>query len=215
MLGLAQNPARGTCFWSLNTECVARRVLTEKARPCTDLNLFNSIFTFSLFFYSSVGFGWEFCRTVIIMQSALCFVIRMRLVIRQSKLPACLAEVEIEVQLAHESTLAFLPQDWWNRQIKWIKSVSVGSYQYKNQVNGEFFAYLWVILLYFSLESRLIPTVLELGQVRLFWKLIRSRTLQLSHSWEYFPSSLALNSNIWRLNVDFRQKWYILWSQCS
>ena len=38
-----------------------------------------------------------------------------------------------------------------------------------------FFAYLWVILLYFSLESRLIPAVLELGQVRLFWKLIISR----------------------------------------
>ena len=28
--------------------------------------------------------------------------------------------------------------------------------------------YLWVILLYSSLESRLIPAVLE-GQVRLFW----------------------------------------------
>ena len=40
----------------------------------------------------------------------------------------------------------------------------MGSYRYKNQVNGEFFAYLWVILLYFSLESRLIPA-LELGQV--------------------------------------------------
>ena len=38
-----------------------------------------------------------------------------------------------------------------------------------------FFAYLWMILLYFSLESRLIPAVLELGQVRLFWKLIISR----------------------------------------
>ena len=29
----------------------------------------------------------------------------------------------------------------------------------------EFFAYLWVILLYFSLESRMIPAVVELGQV--------------------------------------------------
>ena len=29
-------------------------------------------------------------------------------------------------------------------------------------------AYLWIILLYSSLESRLIPAVLE-GQVRLFW----------------------------------------------
>ena len=47
----------------------------------------------------------------------------------------------------------------------------MGRFQYKNQVNGESFAYLWVSLLYFSLESRLIPAVMELGQVRLFWKL--------------------------------------------
>ena len=36
-------------------------------------------------------------------------------------------------------SLAFMPQDWWIWQIIWMKSVSVGSYQYKNQVNGEFF----------------------------------------------------------------------------
>ena len=66
----------------------------------------------------------------------------------------------------------------------------MGSYQYKNQVNGEFFAYLWVILLYFRLESRLIPAVLELDQVRLFWKLIRSRIWQLSN---------------WSLRVFFKQ----------
>ena len=93
--------------------------------------------------------------------------------------------------------LAFMPQDWWNWQIKWMKSVSVGSFQYKNHVNGEFFAYLWVILLYFSLEPRLDSSMLELGQVKLFWKIIKSRIWQLSHScqtgvWEYFPSSLAL-----------------------
>ena len=44
-------------------------------------------------------------------------------------------------------------------------------FQHKNQVNGETLAYLWVILLYSSLESsRLIPAVFE-GQVRLrlFW----------------------------------------------
>ena len=33
LLGLAENPARGTGFWSQNTEGVARGVLTEKARP--------------------------------------------------------------------------------------------------------------------------------------------------------------------------------------
>ena len=49
----------------------------------------------------------------------------------------------------------------------------MGSFEYKNQLNGEFVAYLWVILRYFSIESRLIPAVLELGQVGLFWKLIR------------------------------------------
>ena len=89
--------------------------------------------------------------------------------------------------------LAFMPRGWWNWR---IKSVSMWSYQYENQVNGEFFAYLWVILLYFSLESRLIPAMLELGKVRLFWKLIRLRIWKPSHSgqtgvWEYFPSSLA------------------------
>ena len=124
----------------------------------------------------------------------LSIVIRMRLVIRQSKLPACLAEV----QLAHDkNTVSFMPQDWWNWQIKWMQSVSMGSFQYQSQMNGEFFAYLWVILLHFSLESRLIPAVLDLGQVTLFWKLIRSRIRQLSHScqtgvWKYFPSSLAM-----------------------
>ena len=33
VLGLTENPARGTGFWSQNTEGVARGVLTEKARP--------------------------------------------------------------------------------------------------------------------------------------------------------------------------------------
>ena len=32
VLGLAENPARGTAPWSQNTEGVARGVLTEKAR---------------------------------------------------------------------------------------------------------------------------------------------------------------------------------------
>ena len=49
-----------------------------------------------------------------------------------------------------------------------MKSNSIGSFQHKNQVNGETLAYLWVIWLYSSLESKLIPAVWE-GQVRLFW----------------------------------------------
>ena len=85
--------------------------------------------------------------------------------------------------------------DWWNWQIKWMKCVSLRSCQYKNRVNGESFAYLWVILLYFSLESRLIPAVLELGQVGLFWKLIRSRIWQVSHSFKYEDGILILGKN--------------------
>ena len=44
---------------------------------------------------------------------------------------------------------------------KWMKYVSIGNFQHKNQVNGDTLAYLCVILLYSSLESRLIPAVLE------------------------------------------------------
>ena len=95
-------------------------------------------------------------------------------------------------------SLAFMPQDRWNWQIKWMKSVSMERYQYKNQANGEFFAYLLVILPYFSLDSKLVPAVL-------FWKLIRSRIWQLSHScqtgvWEYFPGSLALKQ--WNMKME-------------
>ena len=74
----------------------------------------------------------------------------------------------------------------------------MGSLKYKKQENGEFFAYLWVTLLYCISAKNvdLIPAVLELGQVSLFWKSIRSRIWQMSHScetgvWEYFPSSLV------------------------
>ena len=52
-----------------------------------------------------------------------------------------------------------------------MKSDSMGSFQHKNQENGDTLAYLWVIWLYSSLESRLILAVLE-GQVRLFWNWI-------------------------------------------
>ena len=123
-------------------------------------------------------------------------VTRIRLVIRQSKLPACLAEV----QLVHQNTLWHLCHRLVKLTDKWMKSVSMGSFQYKNQVIGESFAYLWVILLYFSLGSRL-----DSSSVRLFWKLIRWRIWQLSHScqtgiWEYFLSSLALKK--WHMKME-------------
>ena len=68
----------------------------------------------------------------------LSIVIKMRLVIRQSKLPACLAEV----QLAHQNTLWHLFHKLVKLTDKWMKSASMGSFQYRNQVNGESFAHL-------------------------------------------------------------------------
>ena len=49
-----------------------------------------------------------------------------------------------------KQSLAFMSQPCENDRFNWMKSVSMGSFQHKNQVNGESFAYLWVILLYFS-----------------------------------------------------------------
>ena len=66
----------------------------------------------------------------------LSIVIRMRLVIRQSKLPGCLADV----QLAHEKTLSVIYATGLVKLTdKWMKSVSMGSFQYKNQVNKRVF----------------------------------------------------------------------------
>ena len=36
-------------------------------------------------------------------------------------------------------SLAFMPQNWWNKQIKWMKYVSAGSFQYRSQVNEDFY----------------------------------------------------------------------------
>ena len=46
VLGLTENPARGTGFWSQNTEDVARGVLTEKARPNVGLLLITPLGTY-------------------------------------------------------------------------------------------------------------------------------------------------------------------------
>ena len=120
-------------------------------------------------FYSSVGL----VGTLQDCHHAQCplplsIVIKMGMVIGQSYIPACLAEV----QPWWKHFVAFMPQDWLNWQIKWMKFVSMGSFQYKSQSS-------FCILLYFSPKSRLIAGMLELGQVWLFSKLIMSRIWQL------------------------------------
>ena len=89
---------------------------------------------------------WVWLGTLQDCQYAQCplplsIVIRMRLVIRQSKLPACLADV----QLAHQNTLWHLCHSLVKLIDKMDEYVSMGSFQHKSQVNGESFAYMWVI----------------------------------------------------------------------
>ena len=112
---------------------------------------------------------WVWLGTLQDCQYAQCplplsIVIRMRLVIRQSKLPACLAEV----QMAHQNTLWHLIHSLVKMTDKMDEICIDGKFSAQEPSEWGDLAYLWVILLYSSLESRLIPAVLE-GQVRLFW----------------------------------------------
>ena len=116
----------------------------------TDLDFFYSIHVpiFSVHLWVWLGTLQDYYHAQCSL--SLSTVIRMKLVIRQSDLPACLAEVQLD---ENKHSLEFMPQAWWSWQIKWLKSVSMWSFQYKSKVNGECFASLWLILLYFSPES--------------------------------------------------------------
>ena len=114
------------------------------------------------------GFGWELCRTAT-MHSALCHCNCNQNEAGHQTIKAPSMPCWGAAGPWKKHYISFMPHDWSNWQMKWMKYVSLGSFQYKNEVNGEFFAYLWIILLYFSLESRLIPAVMEFGQFRWFW----------------------------------------------
>ena len=62
VLGLAENPARGTGFWSQSTEGVARGVLTEKARP----EEYTNIHTWRLLTF--MGWNWK-CLVIIVIKT--------------------------------------------------------------------------------------------------------------------------------------------------
>ena len=150
---------------------------------CTDLNGFYVIY-FPFFITMWVWLGTlQDCRHAQCLLS-LSIVIRTRLVIRQVNPPACLVEVQLENTLWHlcHRTRDIYRENGWNLY-QWV----VVSTRTKGM---EIVSYLWVVLMYFSSESRLISGVVEIGQIRLFW----SRIWQLSHSCqtgvrEYFPSS--------------------------
>ena len=121
----------------------------------------------------------------------LSIVIRMRLVIRQSKLPACLAEV----QLAHQNTLWHL----CHRLVKLTDKMD------EICINGKFSVQepsewrVFCMSTFTVFQSRIQTDSSSVGirSSQDVWKLIRWRIWQVSLScqtgvWEYFPSSLAL-----------------------
>ena len=75
----------------------------------------------------------------------------MRLAIRQSKLPACLAEVQLALKILSSINATGLV-----KLTDKMDKISInGKFKVQEPMNGEFFAYMWVTLLYFSKESRL------------------------------------------------------------
>ena len=118
-------------------------------------------------------------------------VIRMRLVIRRSKLPACLAEA----QLAHQNILWQLCHRLVKLTDKMDEIYINGKFSVQEPSEWGVFCILLSNLTVF--QARIWTDSSTVGQVRLFWNLIRSRIWQLSHSCqtgvcEYYPSSLAL-----------------------
>ena len=150
-------------------------------------------YIFLIFFISL----WIWLGTFLDCQYAQCLlllpiVIRMRLVIRQSKLPTCLAEV----QLTHQITL-------WHLRHSLVKMTDKMD---EICINGKFSAQEPSEWRYFSIpvsnftvfQPRIQTDSSSVGRSsQVVVKLIRSIIWQLSHScqtwvWEYFPSSLAL-----------------------
>ena len=124
----------------------------------------------------------------------LSIVIRMRLVIRQSKLPACLAEM----QLAHQNILWHLSHILVKMTDK-MDEICINR-KFSAQEPSEWRDFSIPVSNFTVFQPRIWTDSSSAGrssQIEVVLKLIRSRIWQLSHCcqtgvWEYFPSSLAL-----------------------
>ena len=95
---------------------------------------------------------------------------------------------------AWKHSLAFIPLDWWNWQIKWMKYVSIGSFQYKSQMNGKFFCIPVSNFTVFQPRLQTDFGSLELGQLRLFWCHLAVKL----HFESLFQEIRHENGKIWR-----------------
>ena len=139
---------------------------------------------------------WVWLGTLQDCQYAQCplplsIVIRMRLVIRQSKLPACLAEM----QLAHQNISHSLV-----KMTDKMDEICINE-KFSAQEPSEWRDFSIPVSNFTVFQPRIqtdSSSVMSVGRSsQVVLKLIRSRIWQLSHScqmwvWDYFPSSLAL-----------------------
>ena len=112
-------------------------------------------------------------------------------------------------------SLAFMPQNWWNQQIKWMKYVSAGSFQYRSQVNEDFYC---IPVSSFTVFQPRIQT--DFRSVGCFENLLGQEfdSCQTTVKLEFeslFRANRYGNNEIWRYNVDLRPKLHILSSLCS
>ena len=149
-------------------------------------------------FPSSVGLVGNFAGLPVYAQCPLplSIVIRMRLVIRQWKLPACLAEM----QLAHQNISHSLV-----KMTDKMDEICING-KFSAQEPSEWRDFSIPVSNFTVFQPRIQTDSSSVGRSsQVVLKLIRSRIWQLSHScqtwvWEYFPSSLALKE--WNMKME-------------
>ena len=130
-----QEPGLRPIGWSPGVPDKSSRGLGSMSRYSAQILI---CFIAYIFFFSFLcGFGWELCRTASMHSAPVIVHCNQKeaghKTIKAPSMPCWGATGP------WKHSLAFMPQDLWNWQIKWMKSVSMGIFQHKNQVNGKVF----------------------------------------------------------------------------
>ena len=149
---------------------------------------FDLIIVYRFYFQFLCGLGWEPCISGL---PPLSIVKRMRLLIRQWTLPACLPWV---IRCSRMKTLFGI---YATELAKKIDAIHInGIFQYRSLMIGELFHTCQQFYCTSAPESHF--RGIKLGQVRFFWKSVRSRICQLSHSGQMCFKVLLPNSEAWK-----------------
>ena len=202
----------GTCYpgqgWFVRNIGLSPGVPDKSSRGLGSMSRYSAQILICFIAYIFLFFPiplWVWLGTLQDCQYAQChlplpIVIRMRLVIRQSKLPACLAEV----QLAHQNTLWHLSHSLVKMTDK-MDEICING-KFSAQEPSEWRDFSISVSNFTVFQPRIWTDSSSVGRSnQLVLKLIRSRIWQLSHScqtgvWEYFTSSLALKW--WNMKME-------------